>query len=281
MVAMIATPKKKKLLFWLGLALPLLALVAMTWLVHKSDGRFNNSFNWVMQNYKVLDLFEQTQSYIVDTEANQRGYLLTGRADYLEPYSNSLASVQDNLSELKRLTQNDPAQQANILSLEQLVTNKLVFDPARAFANGQTLANTSVVQLTEEGKQKMEDMREVLFQAREDQERSLSKHQQEAEDDVISSQLMSIILIVAVAMALVLVVVILLRLEKLQEFVTVCAWTGRVRFQGQWLRLDEYLKKQFNISVSHSLSQEAAEKMRIEIEELNRTADRPPSLPEK
>jgi len=92
---------------------------------------------------------------------------------------------------------------------------------------------------------------------------------------------MSLVLIVAVALALILVVVILLRLEKLQEFVTVCAWTGRVRFQGQWLRLDEYLKKQFNISVSHSLSQEAAEKMRVEIEDLNRGIERPPPPPEK
>ena len=60
----------------------------------------------------------------------------------------------------------------------------------------------------------------------------------------------------------------LLRLEKLQQFVTVCAWTGQVRFQGQWLRLDEFLERQFGISVSHSLSQEAAEKMMREIEEL-------------
>jgi hypothetical protein len=59
-------------------------------------------------------------------------------------------------------------------------------------------------------------------------------------------------------------------LEKLQQFVTVCAWTGQVRFQGQWLRLDEFLERQFGISVSHSLSKDAAEKMMREIEELNR-----------
>ena len=278
---MIGTPKKKKLLFWLGLALPVAALLAMSWLVHKSDGRFNNSFNWVMQNYKVLDLFEQTQSYIVDAEANQRGYLLTGHPEYLEPYNNDMSSVRDNLSELKRLTQGDPAQLANIIALEQLVTNELVFNPATAFANGRLAANNSVVELTEHGRKKLEDLRQVLFAAREEQERALSKHQQEAEDDVISSQLMSLVLIVAVALALILVVVILLRLEKLQEFVTVCAWTGRVRFQGQWVRLDEYLKQQFNISVSHSLSQDAADKMRVEIEELNRNLERPTTPPEK
>ena len=156
-----------------------------------------------------------------------------------------------------------------------MVTNELVFDPATAFSHGLTPASQSVIQLTEAGKKKIEIMREVIFAAREEQERALSKHQGEAADDVISSQLMSLVLIVAVAVALVLVVVILLRLEKLQEFVTVCAWTGRVRFEGEWVRLDEYLKQQFNISVSHSLSKETADKMRIEIEELNRAGDRP------
>jgi hypothetical protein len=120
-------------------------------------------------------------------------------------------------------------------------------------------------------------MRSILFQAHQEQEQALSKHQQAAEQDVVSSQMMSLVLIVAVALALVMVVVILLRLEKLQEFVTVCAWTGQVKFQGQWLRLDEYLKKQFGISVSHSLSQEAAEKMMREIEELNRPGGPPPA----
>jgi len=211
----------------------------------------------------------------VDAEANERGYLLTGHPEYLEPYHTAMTEVQDNLAELKRITRSDPAQQANISSLAQMVKDELAFDPATAFTNGLTPASQSVIQMTEAGKQKIEGMREVVFAAREEQERALTKHQEEAADDVISSQLMSLVLIVAVAVALVLVVVILLRLEKLQEFVTVCAWTGRVRFEGQWVRLDEYLKQQFNISVSHSLSQEAAEKMRVEIEELNRTGDRP------
>jgi len=74
-----------------------------------------------------------------------------------------------------------------------------------------------------------------------------------------------------------LVVVILLRLERLQEFVTICAWTGQVQYHGQWLRLDEYLKKQFGVSVSHSLSQDAATKMMREIEELNRSQKPPPA----
>ncbi len=71
-----------------------------------------------MHNYKVLDLFEQTQSHIVDAEANQRGFLLTGRTEYFEPYQAAMNSIHDDLAELKKLTVNDPAQQANMVALE-------------------------------------------------------------------------------------------------------------------------------------------------------------------
>ena len=273
---MLPAQKTKKILFWLGLSLPMVALLAMTWLVHQTGGRFNSSFNFVMQTYKVLDMFEQTQAQIVDAESNQRGFFLTGRQEYIEPYQRAMQSIRDDIADLKKLTSNDPAQQANLAALEKMVDDDLVFDPATVFAPGQVMTNASVVALTSRGKAKLEHMRRVLFQAHEEQQQALSKHQQAAEQDVVSSQLMSLVLIVAVAMALIMVVVILLRLEKLQEFVTVCAWTGQVKFQGQWLRLDEYLKKQFGIAVSHSLSQEVAEKMMREIEELNRPENPPP-----
>lgn len=267
---MIPSQKTKKILFWVGLSLPMVALAAMTWLVHQTGGQFNRSFNWTMQTYKVMNRIEQMEAHIVDAEANQRGYLLSGRTEYLEPYRQAMQAIREDLAELDRLTRQEPGQQASLAALGKMVETELVFDPAQAFADGRTPANTSVVTLTEQGHQKLEHFRAALFQAHMDQEQALARREQAAEADVVSGQIMSLVLIGAVALALVLVVVILLRLERLQAFVTVCAWTGQVKFQGQWLRLDEYLKKQFGISVSHSLSQEAAEKMRLEIEGLNR-----------
>jgi CHASE3 domain sensor protein len=206
----------------------------------------------------------------VDAEANQRGFLLTGKQEYIDPYQAAMTSIRDDLGQLKKMTVNDPGQQANILTLEQMVDTELVFDPATAFSSGQFQTNASVVTLTARGKQKIEDLRRVLFQAREAQERVLSKHQQDAETEVVSGEIMSMVLIAAVAVALIFVLVILMRLEKLQQFVTVCAWTGQVKHQGQWLRLDQFLERQFGISVSHSLSRDAADKMMREIEGLNR-----------
>lgn len=250
--------------------MPMLALIAMTWLVHQAGGQFNNSFNWVLQNYKVLDKFEQTEAHIVDAEANQRGFLLTGKSEYLEPYQMAMGDVTNDVAELKKMTRGDATQQANIAALEQIVTTDLVFDPATVFSSGQFQTNASVLRLIAQGKEKIGTMRRLLFRAREEQERALSKHQQAAEEEVVSGQIMSLVLIVAVAVALAFVVMILVRVDRLQQFVTVCAWTGQVKYQGQWVRLDQFLERQFGLSVSHSLSKEAAEKMMQEIQELKR-----------
>jgi CHASE3 domain sensor protein len=271
--------KTTKILFWLGISLPMLALVAMTWLVHTSGGRFNHSFNWVLQTYKIMDLFQQTQSHIVDAEANQRGYLLTGREEYLEPYKQALQSTRNDLAELQVVCAADPDQLANVRTLEKIVEEELGQDPVTLRPAGAKAANVQVLQATEQGKQKIERVHRVLYGVREAGQRALMQHQQAAESDVVSGQVMSLVLIAAVAVALVFVVVILMRLERLQRFVTICAWTGQVKYQGQWLRLDEYLKRQFGISVSHSLSHEAAAKMKREIEELNRRPENPPPPP--
>lgn len=275
---MIPTQKTKRTLFWIGVSLPMVALAAMTWLVHQAGGQFNDSFNWVLQTYKILDKFEQTEAHIVDAEANQRGFLLTGKQEYVEPYQSAMAAIREDMGSLKRLTTHDPTQQANLIALEEMVDNELVFDPATAFSSGQFQTNASVITLTAQGKHKIENMRRILFEARDEQERALSRRQQDAEEQVVSGQIMSLVLIGAVAVALIFVVMILIRLDRLQQFVTVCAWTGQVKFHGEWLRLDQFLERQFGISVSHSLSQEAAEKMMREIE-LMKGPGQPPMPP--
>jgi hypothetical protein len=116
----------------------------------------------------------------------------------------------------------------------------------------------------------MNQIRSVLFRMREQETESLAVRQQDAESKFIFDQTSQIVLVGVTAIALITIVTILIRLEKLRQIVTVCAWTGQVKHDGEWIRLDEYLKRRFGLSVTHGLSKEAAEKMKREIAELNR-----------
>ena len=268
--------RANKVLFFSGLSLPLLALVMMSWLVHRTSGQFQESFYRVAHTYKVLNLVQQTQLHLLDAETERRGYLLTDGEDYLTSYGRAMSSVRNDIDQLLELARNNMGQQTNITVLQELIVNRLGIDPNKMTGGRTNLHDALAIALTDQGKNTMEQIGRLLFRMGQDEEYSLGLSQQRAEDNAMSSQITSVILIGAVAMVLMFIVIILLRLEKLQQVVTICAWTGQVKYEGQWVRLDEYLERRFGLSVSHGLSREAADKMAAEIKEFNQPGAGPP-----
>lgn len=60
-----------------------------------------------------------------DAERGQRGYLITGRDAYLEPYRSAKEKIPGLISDLQRLTSNDPDEQHRLLSLQADLTTKI------------------------------------------------------------------------------------------------------------------------------------------------------------
>ena len=266
-----------KVLVFVGMCFPLVALIVMSWLVHQTSEQFRDSFFQVGHTYKVLNLVQQTQFHLLDAETERRGYLLTGGNDYLNSYGRTMATVRNDIDQLKSLIRARAGQQTNILALQNLITERLGINPDTIAGSKVNMPEALAISLTDEGKNTMEKIGRVLFQMGQDEEYSLNINQQRAEADSISSQITSVVLIGTVVMVLMVIIIILRRLEKLQQVVTICAWTGQVKYEGQWIRLDEYLQRRFGLSVSHGLSKEAAEKMIAEIKESNRPGgERPP-----
>jgi hypothetical protein len=198
---------------------------------------------------------------------------LTGRNEYFEPYDDSMATVNNDIQQLKILASDNPLQQSNLDELKSLVAKRLVLDPEKIASAKTNSPDSLAIELTDEGRDTMNEIRIVLFQMREQEMDLLAGRQKNAEDRFIFDQTASLVLVGVTAIALIAIVTMLIRLEKLRQIVTVCAWTGQVKFEGEWIRLDDYLKRRFGLSVSHGLSQAAAEKMRRDIEERNRLKD--------
>lgn len=263
-----------KILFFLGLSLPLLALVTIGWLVRDTSGRFQDSVFQVEHTYKVVNLVEQTQLHLLDAETERRGYLLAGGAEYLDSYGSAMTSVQKDISELETLVGKSTTQQTNLTELQDLINIRLGIDPEKM--KGQaSLPDVLAISLTDQGKRTMDEINRVLFQMREQEESGLDDREQHTEEDAISGQIATVILIATVAVALIFIIFILIRLERLQQFVTICAWTGQVKDGNDWIRLDEYLQRRFGLSVSHGVSREAALKMMREMEEQHREEAQP------
>ncbi|HUA65195.1 MAG TPA: CHASE3 domain-containing protein [Alphaproteobacteria bacterium] len=255
-----ADRRPNKILFFLGLSLPLLALLTIGWLVRETSGRYHESFWQVEHTYKVVNLVQETQLHLLDAETERRGYLLAGGSDYLNSYGTAMTSVQSDIVQLEGLVSKSTAQQTNMAQLQDLINVRLGIDPNKMKEPGK-LPDALAVSLTTEGKKTMDQISRVLFQMSQDEENQLNDRAQRTENDAISGQIATVILIGTVAVALIFIVFILLRLEKLQQFVTICAWTGQVKDGDSWIRLDQYLERRFGLSVSHGVSRDAAIKM--------------------
>jgi CHASE3 domain sensor protein len=262
---MIPTQRIRKTAFWLGLALPTFALLATVWVTHVTNGQFNAAFASVTQTYNILTILEQTQAQVADAETGQRGWLLTRRPDYFSLYDTAMAAINNNVQKLQILARGNPVEEANLAELRSLITRRLSPNSdIVAFAKTNS-AGTMAVFLTDAGRDTMNQIRNALFRMREQQTDLLLARQQNAEARFLFDQTASLVLVGITAIALIAIVAVVLRLEHMRQIVTVCAWTGQVKFGDEWIRLEDYLKRRFGVSVSHGLSKEAAEKMIQEI----------------
>lgn len=50
--------------------------------------------------------------------------------------------------------------------------------------------------------------------------------------------------------------------QQVDTLVTICAWSRMVEYQGGWISFEEYLRRRFNIRVSHGVSPEELKKLR-------------------
>ena len=262
---MIPTQRIRKTAFWLGLALPTFALLATVWVTHVTNGQFNAAFASVTQTYNILTILEQTQAQVADAETGQRGWLLTRRPDYFSLYDTAMAAINNNVQKLQILARGNPVEEANLAELQGLVTKRLGPNSEIVAAAKTNSAGTMAVFLTDAGRDTMNQIRNALFRMREQQTDLLLARQQNAEARFLFDQTASLVLVGITAIALIAIVAVVLRLEHMRQIVTVCAWTGQVKFGDEWIRLEDYLKRRFGVSVSHGLSKEAAEKMIQEI----------------
>ena len=153
------------LLRQLGLAALILSLAMLgliSYLSYQNWRRFHQSSADAEQTRKILSLSQELLDHLRDAETGQRGFLLTGRQEYLAPYESSAAEVPRTLQQLAELCRNRDDQPRRIAELRSLSGEKLAelrqtVELRRA--SGPALA-LSVV-LSDRGKQIMDRIRLV------------------------------------------------------------------------------------------------------------------------
>jgi len=102
----------------LGYVLLVVLQVALTAVLLFSLYRLTSEFTFLVQHDQpVLSNAAKLEKLVVDMETGQRGYLITGKDEFLEPYNNGLMAFDTLIQEQQQLVSDNPPQ---VQALEEI-----------------------------------------------------------------------------------------------------------------------------------------------------------------
>jgi CHASE3 domain sensor protein len=254
-----------------GLMVPAISVIALALIGYLAAGEGDSAYRRVSHTYTVMAKSDAALSALLDSETSVRGYALTGQPEFLLPYESQRPELPRILDRLELLTRDNPIQQTNVIQLRALVLEKVArmatlvvlrrdsgFDAAQQHVDsgrGQTLMNGIRARIKQI---KDEEMRLLTV-------REAKSH---AYENLIQACCLGFLAASVVMVGL--SVWLMVKLQRLQNLVTVCAWTQRVQYEGKWIRFEDYLWQRFQIRTTHGMSADAANKMRAELDVLSK-----------
>jgi len=132
-----------------------------------------------MHTHEVINQLEKVLSALKDCETGQRGYLITGDANYLQPYTKCHAEINGLINNLQTLTIDNAEQQQRIQTLRDLTTAKLN-ELHRTIELRRDLGFEAARQVvvTDLGKKTMDSIRSVIASMKSTEEQLLESRMQ-------------------------------------------------------------------------------------------------------
>ncbi len=114
--------RRANLLLFGGLVAVLLLVCGVTW---AQFDQARSARRWSQHTDDVIIAVKDLNLAVRNAETGQRGFLLTDRDDYLQPYEAAIEQVTLLFSDLRRLTADNPAEQARLQALSPVLQHKL------------------------------------------------------------------------------------------------------------------------------------------------------------
>ncbi|WP_422929895.1 methyl-accepting chemotaxis protein [Singulisphaera sp. PoT] len=165
----------------IGFGVTVLLMIAIGWVSYNGTYRLIDTSHRITRAHEILQGIESVLSAIKDAETGQRGYLLTEKAEYLEPYSNGINQNDQAIATLKRLTSGEKEQASRIENLEDFTKQKFS-ELAKTIELTKAGKKPEALELvkSDQGKQFMDEIRKIVDQMRSDERTILKERDLEA-----------------------------------------------------------------------------------------------------
>ncbi len=199
---------EKKSIFFFMLAA--IALVSVLVIFYYNVQKVKSTNDLVEHTQEVLHKSDNVLMDIINIETGLRGYLLTRNEIFLEPFYNSVTTINSNITALAVLTKDNPNQKPRIDSLKKLSDERLLLTKAvieERKHNG--LNETEIIVAVGKGKTLTDKIRSIVALINWEEFELLKERRKENENSNKISELIFLLLLVFIVIILVLVIIII------------------------------------------------------------------------
>jgi len=142
-----------------GFAVLAVAVLSSLWLTQRQQ----EAARRVQHTLEVQRQVSTVLSRLQDAETGQRGYLLTGEAEFLEPYNEAVARVGGDLDALEKETADNPIQRAAVAKLRSQANQRQeVLRQTLRLASRDVSIGAEGLKSLDRGKALMDDIRRTV-----------------------------------------------------------------------------------------------------------------------
>jgi len=226
------TTYKRNLLIGFGVSLIILIVTATASFI--SIRSLLDSSWWVNHTHIVLQDLDNIISVMKDAETGQRGFLLTGKEEYLEPYHTASSKTDAMLAKLRNETADNADQQINVSELEALLKRR--FDIFKSSIDSRRAGEAIDMEDLTQGKMYMDDLRAHVEKMKLEEEQLLASR---TENMNRFASFTPILIILASALAMAITIVFYIRVSR--------DFAERILLQKELERKDEDIMRRLTI----------------------------------
>ena len=131
---------------------------------------------WVSHSHEVLTTIARARTALVEIQNGNRGFVITGHEEDLEPYLNGLSAIAAETARLRTMVADNPAQQQRLSALESGLVSRLATAAQLVAARREGgLAAAKSIFETGLPKQEMANLRAVLDSLEAEEEKLLGQ----------------------------------------------------------------------------------------------------------
>jgi CheY-like chemotaxis protein/signal transduction histidine kinase/CHASE3 domain sensor protein len=197
----------KKIL--LGFSICSLVLLIVVVISYNNSEELVITNQWVTHTQEVLYELEQVLVYSVDAENSARGFIISGKDEFLQPFFNSKLSLSDHTNRIRQLTIDNPAQHTNGKELDSL-TIVHIQHLEKFIALRKTDYDAAIAEFnTGKSRQIIQQIRNLVAKAKGIEQKLLDERKLTSETDTHNFNILFIVLLLVIAATLLVVYVLI------------------------------------------------------------------------